>query len=403
VTREKTTPFVAVQLATFLWGIAVVPVAMILLVVAVTWTGRVFAVAAAFAGIAPLVGTLAWHRGTSFWRHAAIVIVAVCLVLSGVSVWRAPDGGPRTGVRVQHLDTGGGWRFRRFAPGNVLPEVDQLMLGFTIMPFLDPLFTGTQASHLKRWTAGIYAELERDADFHDLGSVLPDVASECLGLGENRGHAYLYVPRGADRSQPHPVLVFFHGSGGNFKAYLWLLSRVADQLDLVVVAPSFGLGNWQSPDTEKTVAATLIAAQKIVKIDPAAIHLLGLSNGGLAVSQLACEPGSRYRSYGFLSPVFDVERVKEAARKGLWQSKSVLVFSGLRDDRVPADYVRDQAAAIQRGGGQVQIEFVEDADHFLFFSHREQTIERLTSWLAGSGVFRSRAKDDTRPTGRKDF
>jgi len=104
--------------------------------------------------------------------------------------------------------------------------------------------------------------------------------------------------------------------------------------------------------------------------------------------------GFTLSSYGFLSPVFDVERVKEAAWKGLWQSKPVLVFSGLRDDRVPADYVRDQAAALQRGGGQVQIEFVEDADHFLFFSHREQTIERLTSWLAETVSFEAGQRRD---------
>jgi pimeloyl-ACP methyl ester carboxylesterase len=403
VTREKTTPFIALQLAAVLWGIAIVPVALILLVVAVTWTGRVFAVAAAFAGIAPFVGTLAWYRGTLFGRRAATAIVSVCIVLFGVLVWRAPDGGPPVVARVQHLDTGGGWRFHRFAPGNVLPEVDQLMLGFTIMPFLDPLFTQTQASQLKRWTAEIYTELERDADFHELGSVLPDVAAECLGLGENRGHAYLYVPRGIDRSQSHPVLVFLHGYGGNFKAYLWLLSQVADRLDLVVVAPSFGLGKWRSPGTEMTVAATLAAVRKVVNVDPAAIHLLGLSNGGLAVSQLAGEAGARYRSFGFLSPVFDVNRIKAGSMADVWRSKPVFVLSGSLDDRVPMNYVQDQAAAIQRGGGHVQVEFVDDADHFLIFSHREQVIRRLTSWFADNGAIRSRARDEMKPTGRKEF
>jgi len=181
----------------------------------------------------------------------AIAIVTVCLVLLGILVWRAPDAGhvpePGCSIWTQVADAVSPLR-----PGNVLPEVDQLMLGFTIVPFLDPLFTGTQASHLKRWAAEIYAELERDADFHDLGSILPDVASECLGLGENRGHAYLYIPRGID---PVPAPSRARVSAWERRKFQSLpLVAVAGggPTDLVIVAPSFGLGNWQSPDTEKT-------------------------------------------------------------------------------------------------------------------------------------------------------
>jgi hypothetical protein len=155
-------------------------------------------------------------------------------------VAESPSGRAPGGAAVQHRYVGGRDGFRRYALGNLFPENDQFALGFHLVPAMDPLFTRKQARMLSGLTASIYTELEADAAFHALGSVMPEAYDELWGLPFDRGHYYLYVPPRLDRSVPQPALVFLHGSGGNFKAYTRLLSKLADELGVILIAPSYG-------------------------------------------------------------------------------------------------------------------------------------------------------------------
>jgi hypothetical protein len=68
------------------------------------------------------------------------------------------------------------------------------MLGFKMITVVDPLFTANQAHSLADLTRTIYAELETDADFNALGSVMPDAFDELWGRSFDRGHCFFYVP-----------------------------------------------------------------------------------------------------------------------------------------------------------------------------------------------------------------
>jgi len=228
--------------------------------------------------------------------------------------------------------------------------------------------------------------MEQDARFRGLRSQLPEAYVEFAGWSVESGHAFLYLPPGLDRTKPNAALVFLHGSGGNFKAYLWLLARLADRLNLVVVAPTCGNGNWRPSDTSRVVAAAFATARRGVVIDPTNIHLLGLSNGGLGVTQLAEVPGAGYRSIIYLSPVFGERHSASAGARRPWRGRPVLVLSGRDDDRVPVRYVQEQAAALVQAEAAVTVELVDETDHFLFFSRSAQVIERLAGWLQQNGV-----------------
>src|ERR1051326_4111262 len=294
--------FVLLQLTSVAWAIATGPLSLLLLFVATTWTGRTFAVAAILISFLPLFATLGKPVSCQRRRPIAIIGALTALVLSVALFFKAPSGNADEHATVRHVYADGGNHFRRFALGNVLPESDQTAIGFTLVPAVDSIFTRQQSVALKGWTSGIYRELESDADFHALGSVLPDVYDDLWNLKFDRGHSFLYIPPGADRSKPLPALLFFHGSGGNYKAYLWLLSRVAQRMNFVVIAPSYGLGNWRTADVEKIADAAITACSAEVRIDRENLHAMGLSNGGLAVSQLLSTSHPKFPSYFFLSP-----------------------------------------------------------------------------------------------------
>ncbi|MBK8476583.1 MAG: prolyl oligopeptidase family serine peptidase [Opitutaceae bacterium] len=358
---------------------------LLLVMVAVTSAGRLAACAVLAAGAAPVLLTQAWVERGRRWLQGGVVCVVVSLGLTGELVRRAPRGdeGPGAKLSSAHL---GSVHFRRYSPGNLVPEVDQLLACFTVMALVDPLFTWRQSVELKEWTAQLYAELDQDPEFARPGSAMPLVYDELLGWSPSIGHCFVYVPPGVDRAKPAPLLVFFHGSGGNFKGYLRVLAGVADRLGIVVAAPSYGMGNWQLPETEEAFETALRAAGRVASIAPDSIHAAGLSNGGLGVSQLASVRGAALRSLVLISPVLDLERLRSPDFGRQCGDRPVLVMTGQEDDRIPLAYVERGVAELAAAGAIPTLVVVPGANHFLLFSHRERAVATLVDWFARYGV-----------------
>jgi pimeloyl-ACP methyl ester carboxylesterase len=362
------------------WTLLVCPLAALLLVSCVTFHGAVFAVGALLLGIAPplvLIGT----RRPRLWRTGWICFGGWLLVGFWLVIV-SPDGETNKESRVKNCYVGGTGNYPKHALGALLPEVDQFMLGFKLVTAVDALFTKKQARALAATTSAIYADLEADADFHALGSVMPDAYNELWGRKFDHGHYFLYVPPRLDRKTPAPALVFLHGSGGNFKAYTWLLSRVADECGMVLICPSNGMGNWESPGGIRAVSAALDDARKSVPLDMNHAHLAGLSNGGLGVSRVAASDlGKQFRSLILLSAVCDEAAISMSTFADQWRGKPVLVITGEADDRVPLWYVNRYASSMRSAGARIEMSSYQRADHFLFFSHRDRCLGQLVSWL----------------------
>ena len=378
-----TSSFLFIRALGLLWFLLVVPVSACLLFVCVTLDGVVFGMAAITLGIAPLLWTWGAGRGIRWRRRGALACLALWLVMTCWLAWHRPNGHPRSGACVCNRYVGGGWHYDRKALGALLPEVDQFMLGFKLMPAIDPVFTTRQAKSLSALTRAIYVELEADPDFHALGSVMPDAYGEIWNQNFDNGHYFLYVPPKLDKKKPAPALVFLHGSGGNFKAYSWLLSRLADEQGMVLIAPSYGMGNWDENGGTRAVMSALDDAATIIHLNRGNTVLMGLSNGGLGVSRTAASlGGGRFSALVFLSAVCDREALGSSSFAERWKGKPVLVMTGCDDDRVPLDYEEECADMMRDAGAKVDMTTYDGADHFLFFSHRKEVITKINAWLA---------------------
>lgn len=353
-----------------------------LLLAAHTGSGRVFAIAGCAVGLGLILAGVTSERWRTWLRWGTVSAFLLGFVAWGIVIAWAPDGRADPLARVQNRYAGGTWDYRRYALGNLVPELDQFRLGFRLITRLDPLFDKAQAAQLAGWTTAIYDELEKDPEFHALGSAMPQAYENLRGGAAASGHSFLYVPERLNRAEPQPVLVFLHGSGGNFKAYTWLLAKVADRVGCVVVAPSFGMGNWRAAESSRVVEAALADAGRVVAVDRSRLHLMGLSNGGLGVSQVAADAGGRFASLIYLSPVFDEEALMSAGFAAQWRGRDVLVLSGTRDNRTPFAYVSDEVARMRARGAKVEVVEFKDSDHFLFFSHGDAVLGRLEAWLA---------------------
>jgi len=228
----------------------------------------------------------------------------------------------------------GDWHDNRSSIGALLPEIDQIHLGYAVAVACDPFFTRQQRNDLAAMTDAMYAEISADADFNSVGSALPSIYRELCFQEFRNGHYFHYIPAGVDRTKPTPALVFPHGSGGNFKAYTCLLSKIADELGIILISPSLGMGNWEKRGGYEAITHTIADAGKHAAIDPCQIHLMGLSNGGKGLCLAKSTDGPKFNSLIFLSAVLH-NRIRPSALAARLQQRRVLILSGGNDERVP--------------------------------------------------------------------
>lgn len=106
-------------------------------------------------------------------------------------------------------------------------------------------------------------------------------------------HAYVFVPRGLDRSESHPLLVLPHGGvHGDFDTSYVHIIRELMERGYVVIAPEYrgstgyGRGYWEAIDyggleIEDVVAARDWALETMPFLDGRRVGILGWSHGGL--------------------------------------------------------------------------------------------------------------------------
>ncbi|MGV3661192.1 MAG: hypothetical protein ACO1TE_13480 [Prosthecobacter sp.] len=376
-------PFSLLRALVLLLALAVVPFALLGLCCVVTWEGRLLFLGAVLLGTGPLLWCLGEERDRTGQTRLGQALLLAGVALLIVMISRAPDGKAPADGRMHTRFSKGAWHYDCGSFAAILPEIDQIHLGYVVALLFDPLFTRAQYQDLSAMTDTLYAEMQADAEFRAAGSALPSIYSEVTLMDFRDGHYFHCIPKKLDRTKPAPALVFLHGSGGNFKVYTWLLSKLAEEVGCTVIAPSFGMGNWEKRGGYEAITRAIEDAGKYAAIDPENIHLMGLSNGGKGVSLAESAPGPRFRSLIFLSGVFH-NRITTENLAAKLKPRPVLVISGGKDDRVPWEYVSGYADKMKRGGLDVAThEFPED-DHFLFFRQREAVLRLVTEWITST-------------------
>jgi len=374
-------PLVLLKAFALMLALVLAPLAVFGLCCMYTWQGKLLSAASGLLAISPLLYWIGDERGSMIQMQLGKISPLAACVGVAVALCQTPDAHTSATARIHSRFSDGGWHYDRSSIGSLLPEIDQIHLGYAVAVAFDPFFTRQQRSELSAMTDTLYAEISADPDFTAVGSALPSIYRE-IGFRDFRnGHYFHYIPASVDRSKPTPTLVFLHGSGGNFKAYIWLLSKIADELGITVIAPTFGMGNWEKKGGYETIARTIADAGKHAAIDPDHIHLMGLSNGGKGVCLAESTNGPKFRSLIFLSAVFH-NRIKPADLAARLQTRRTLILSGGSDDRVPWEYVSGYAEKLRAGGLDVTSRRFDGEDHFLFFHQRAEVSKLIAAWIA---------------------
>ncbi|MBX3411468.1 MAG: hypothetical protein KF708_02030 [Pirellulales bacterium] len=179
-------------------------------------------------------------------------------------------------------------------------------------------------------------------------SILNRDVEHQLRHGDRDRYYYVHVPEGHDGTQPLPVVLNFHGGGGNADAARRQsrMNEVADRHGFLVVYPE-GSGRlrhklltWNAGsccayavdkqiDDVGFVAALLDDLSKQYSLDARRIYATGISNGAMLAYRLACELPDRITA---ISPVAGTLGVDGPVPD---RGVPVLHFHGRQDRNVP--------------------------------------------------------------------
>jgi len=358
--------------------------ALFVLVHAATWTGRAAALALGLI-VTNLFVVVVWGLPRRFhsrrrrlaWNVASCLGLLFCVPLPV----RAPRGfGGDKDLEVAHVFLKPETRFRRFILSNMMPEIDQIATGIGLARWIDPFVDDAQAARVR----DLCLELERrragDRAFADTGSVLGLAYAEVRGQKFDAGHYLAIVPR-SEPCAGKPVLVFLHGSGGNFSLYWEALAPLAREHGLPVLCPSFGFGLWGRPEGLAQIDRVVQDASTRYGVDSARVVLVALSSGGTGVTRAVKERAGRFRGVVMISAVLEQEPIRQGVVAGAWKDLPVLVIHGSQDRRIPLANIERRMHELERGGARLSRLILPAQDHFLFFAERDAVIERIAGFV----------------------
>jgi dipeptidyl aminopeptidase/acylaminoacyl peptidase len=203
-------------------------------------------------------------------KNSFVLVLALVLCALPLAAEESTDVEPSTDQRLESLE--GTLEDLSFAVDRLTKKVDDLLWFERVgdVADLDKVYFPTVPNPKEEETYGIVAER------HPF-----------------RMYAYVFVPKGLDRSGRHPLLVFPHGGvHGDFNTYYTHIVRELMDQGYVVIAPEYrgstgyGSGYYEAIDyggieIEDVVAARDWAVEGLDFVDDRRVGILGWSHGGL--------------------------------------------------------------------------------------------------------------------------
>ncbi|HUR45143.1 MAG TPA: hypothetical protein VMZ27_04625, partial [Candidatus Saccharimonadales bacterium] len=354
-------------------------IAVFLLLDAESWNGRLFA-ASCLVLYSGACGLYLWlGNGSRVCRRGALALSGLALVGFAACYTFSPSGVTSGGSKLQSVFPPGG-HYATWTPVGLVPEMDQTKLGADLTPYADPLMTRAKAARMKALFLTAYREMQQDPEFVAVGSVMGHAYADAFGFPFNDRHLFSYIPTHKP-GQKLPVVLFLHGSCGNFKAYLWTWKRFADDHQIAIVAPTFGFGVWSKPGGMEAIDWAYSYCTNHSELDADRIVLVGLSNGGIGVSRAVCQNSGRFRGLVYISGVMEGDVMASPRFMQGCKGKPVLVIHGDQDERIPLKYVEEPLRGLTATVA-VKTKYYADEDHFLFLSRRAEVLEDVFNSMA---------------------
>lgn len=200
------------------------------------------------------------------------------------------------------------------------------------------------------------------------------IVKETLVSGKTKRSYYLFVPAevAASRSKPAPLVLVFHGSGGEGSRMVEAWKALASKEGVIVAGPNaFDRTRWQTPKDGPEFLYDLVEALKSkYAIDARRVYLFGHSAGsGFAVNMSLLESEYFAATAVHAGAVFREQYLALATRR-----IPFAFFAGTEDQIFPLRVVRETRDKLAASGFAVRL--TELPGHGHNYSSRAAEINR---------------------------
>lgn len=302
--------------------------------------------------------------------------------LWGAAYVKSPKGftdDPQSGFESVYSDE---VFYPRWHPANLVAERDQVRLALFASAYAGMDFDDSRSSEARKALKSTYDDMTYLApDLVDYGTQLPALYQSWGGKQTDQIHRYVYrSPKGSERPSM-PVILVLHGHGGNIKAGPWAFKRLADEIGMAVVAPTFGKGDWESADAKNRLEEALAFIKRQPNLDSASVILAGYGTGGRGVLVGAQQLPHVFKGYVHISSPITEATIEPFTNSGSLKDLNTLVIHGARDRLVRAEEVEKATAILNRWQMPIIYQRFEDEGAVLLFKRNEDVMGRISTWM----------------------
>ena len=265
-------------------------------------------------------------------------------------------------------------------------EEDFVFLAAQLITRLDPWMPAAEAVATRASIRGLADAVRTGPDYDHLARISEVAVRAWSGGRLALNHCYSYRPTPQSPGERFGLFVFLHGHGTNALVVFHALRPLADRLRVVLIAPTFGYGNWEAPGGVEAADRATRFGLEAFGADPARVFLAGYSQGGAGVSRAAAASAGRYAGLVFLSATMELSVIASEAFAAGWKGRPILVIQGERDHNVTP---RSVAVAVKRmaaNSARVTAHLWPESGHFLFFARLDEVLCRIADWAERTGA-----------------
>ena len=257
----------------------------------------------------------------------------------------------------------------------VLPEAEIMNFGITGVRISalfgihsDNVFVRQAQEDARAWKLGNFFKPYRHLGLNNpISGVYPQLFNEIFGT--NHDAAYICRPKCYDSETSYPLVVFCHGYLGNWQLYQGVLKDL-DKAVVISIGTRDLKGIFSSKDIDKVFKFYIPALERMgYRIDHKQIHMVGLSNGGSAIS-VAMRSGQCSKFKSLTSISCNLNAVCKIPCQ-------INLIGGGKDgssNRMPQQYRQ-----LKNIGVDAALLFEKEENHFFFAYKREEITDFLKS------------------------
>ncbi len=247
----------------------------------------------------------------------------------------------------------------------VLPETDIIKSAilFGQLPFR---LSNSQVKKLFQDFTEVGEKIDSDPVLKNLPSALPYCFSKKL---PKNGHYFLYYPEKANPDTQ--TIIFLHGAGGNFKFYLYLMSKYFP--DSIILAPSWSM-SWQTGKIAY-LRAMWKNAQTHLHVKLRKPWLFAISAGGPRAYELYSDHPNDFAGLVALATA-----PYQGTINDLCKNMNILMVNGVIDKRFPVSNCLTLAKKVESRVKNFKFYPIK-ADHFFMLTHQEKCFSAIKIFI----------------------